>query len=181
LNKGTETNVRDGGGIAKRITCGFSQKQSGNSDRSEYHGEICLPWYHQFLKDDVRWLMGEKMIGDVGKILSLCQVYLNDLYKDQKPAPMSDSFRNSLFGDKFAESISPACTSKFEFVDIFVQSASTLHRHMDYSNGRTPGYEYGTSYSYVRMYEGREYRVNIIATCRHVCDSSIREIASKNN
>ena len=46
LNKGTETNVRDGGGIAKRITCGFSQKQSGNSDRSEYHGEICLPWYH---------------------------------------------------------------------------------------------------------------------------------------
>lgn len=176
LDKGESNATRDVEGVAKRLTVGFKQKQCGGSSKSIYQNGICLPWYSQFFEDDVRHLMGPKMIEHIGKILSLSQEYLDDFFAGSEDPPMSDPKRNSLFGDKFASSISGKCTSRFEYLDIFVESGSQLNRHMDYMNGCSKGYEYGTSYSYTHMYDGKLYRVNLIAVCRKVCDASMREL-----
>jgi hypothetical protein len=90
LDKGETNTTRDQEGVAKRLTIGFKQKQANGSTKSTYHNGICLPWYHQFFADDVRHLMGNKMIEDLGKIWSLSQDYLDDFYGGDTCPPMSD-------------------------------------------------------------------------------------------
>ena len=62
---------------------------------------------------------------------------------------MNDSHRTTLFGRPFGTSFHPSCTSRFEFVDIFVETRADLNRHMDYQNGKCENYDFGASYSFL--------------------------------
>jgi hypothetical protein len=79
----------------------------------------------------VKELMGVKLVNDISTVLSLSQNFIQSSYSYKETTPMGDSSRNKFFGNKFAKSVSPSCTSNFEYLDIFVSSGARLNRHMD--------------------------------------------------
>ena len=70
----------------------------------------------------------------------------------------------------------PTSKSRFEFVDIFVESRAGLNRHLDYKNDQRLGYNVGASLSKLLEKDGREYRLNFIMTTRQDCGSTMEHI-----
>lgn len=159
--------------VARRITVGYSQPQSGNSKRSRYLGNVCLP----FASFDRAKKIPEDLRAQLGQVLSLAQKYLDAFYCADDPPPMYDQHRTDIFAKKFCSVWGPLCDARFEFVDLFAESGSRLNRHMDYCNDKTAGYDYGASYSYLKEKGGSTYRVNIIMCTRLVCGSAMKKIA----
>jgi hypothetical protein len=94
--------------------CDAFRKSRNERDlaKSEYHKGVCLPWYDGFLNGRVKGvkeLMGEKVVNDISsKVLSLSQKFIQSSYSYKERTPMGDSSRNKLFGNKFAQSVSPS-------------------------------------------------------------------------
>lgn len=154
-------NNREGTGTAKRLTLGFTRVQGGNSERTEYHNGLPKP----FLSMDKLGLLTAGVRLDLSKILTRGQLFLDKVYA----SPYSDPSRTHLFGCPMARYFSPHCLSRFEFVDVFVESNATLNRHMDYQNDPMTGYNCGVSYSYVIYHLSGLYRVNVIMASRAYC------------
>ena len=150
------------GGIAKRMSFGFTQGQGKHSQTSMAlvcgSKAIKLPFMR------VRHL--EKMSDDlklaVGNILTVMSNSIIDGF-DNEP-------RQQIFGKQLAEAFGPECQSKVEFVELFVESKSMLLRHCDTQNGVVEGYDSLSSYSYIQQREKDEFRVNIICAGRSWCD-----------
>jgi hypothetical protein len=167
--------------VVKRINLGYGQEQGTNSTESLFVDGLCLP----FLDRKRVMLISPTLREQIGDVLSLSQSLLNRFYAEATPAPFEDDRRTQLFGLPFAAKFSKQCTSKFEFVDLFLESMAGLNRHMDYSNDSDPSYGYVASYSYLfylgdapkkikQVYQNRLYRMNIIMTSRRNCGRKFR-------
>lgn len=162
---------RDKGGEARRMTVGYSQKQPG-AKVTRYIGDVLLP----FLQTKGINCMERSLRLAVGRILNISERHLKILYGDQQPLPFFNTERNRIYGEEFTGLFSKEHKSSFEFLDIFIEKMSRLNRHLDYNNGRVPGYDFGSSYSYT-IKEGQDtYRVNLIMCTRRQVDASMREI-----
>jgi hypothetical protein len=181
----------DSNGIVRRINLGYGQEQGTNSTNSVFVLGHCLP----FLDKERVGQISTSLRSQIGRILSLSQELLIKFYPHETQPPFYDARRTELFGEPFAALFSPQCTSRFEFVDLFLESQGDLNRHMDYLNDdENPGYQYVASYSYLfylddstksnpniqNEYKNRLYRMNIIMASRRQCGRKYRIIHPNN-
>ena len=183
LEIGTASKSRDRvtDGISKRITLGWGQKQAAvNKDTNIPHPKVFfyddkkMPFPQFSIKDYEQHFEYKKNISD---ILSLSQHLLDEFYATEEDVPMNNTLRSELFGKSFGKSFHSSCIGRFEFIDIFVEHGSLLHRHCDYNNDHRNGYTYGASYSYIikRKVDGLVYRVNFVMATRFHCGAFIDE------
>jgi hypothetical protein len=125
-----------GPGIVKRINLGYGQEQGDNSPNSRFLNGHCLPFLD---KNCALQEIPGKLHAQIGKVLSLSQELLPKLYPDEHPEPFYDHRRTKLFGKPFASLFFDECTSRFEFVDLYLESQGQLNRRLDYVNDGTPG------------------------------------------
>lgn len=174
LDEGVASASRDRvtDGISKRITLGWSQKQAALLRSGEpnikvkfYNGKKMPFPSFEINSDECDFLH------QIADILSLSQHILDEFYSDEKDVPMNNNLRTKLFGHSFGKSFHTSCIGRFEFLDIFVEHGSLLHRHCDYNNDHRSGYTYGASYSYLikRSVDGLVYRVNFVMATRYHC------------
>lgn len=178
LNNGDSTGDRDstaGDAVAKRAIFGFGQVQGANSPNSEEYGKHYLPFYF------VQFTTGNRAMPDelqkkLGQILSASQELLDQGFSDIG-AIMDDALRTWLMAMRMNNKLGYAGSkSRFEFVDVFVESMAGLNRHCDVKNDRRIGYDFGASFSKVLHYEGRLYRLNFVMTTRSDCGSTMNHI-----
>ena len=173
------TCVRNGA-VAQRVTLAWSQKQADSHPKTKFHKGKKMPYpsFPEFRHTTTgrHFDVPEDLKTELAKVLSLGQVHVDQFFAEEDPMP--DKARTRLFGLPFGCSFSKDCTSRFEFVDIFVESGAVLNRHMDYRNDHVPGYNYGASYSFVVKHEeGKLYRVNFIMCTRNVCGNFMKQIS----
>jgi hypothetical protein len=163
LKYGISSKSRDEGGIGKRITVGWVQKQPFSYPKSKKYKGLLKPYpvFPRF-QTNKEFLYPKEL----SRIMSLSQFILDKCYKEENP--MNNARRNRLFGSKFGKSFHVSNTSRFEYLDIFVEKDGLLNRHVDYNNDARKGYTYGASYSYLIKGTNEEgiYRVNFIMVTR---------------
>ena len=127
-----------------------------------------MPYPSFWFMDNEYHFSHKKKIAD---ILSLSQHILDDFYADEQDISMLDELRTKKICMSFGKSFHASCIGKFEFLDIFVEHGSLLHRHCDYNNDHRSAYTYGASYSYLikRNVDGLVYRVNFVMATRYHC------------
>ena len=177
LKQGDKNTSRDAstGGVAKRMTIGWGPKQHDKYPKTLYYKNIKMP-YPKFPFKGLQfgYKIKPEYLKQLSDILSLSQNILDKLYDK----PMNNVLRYELFGKKMGKSFDSTCKSRFEFLDIFVEHASNLNRHLDYKNDWRNGYTFGASYSYLilRNEDKKLYRVNFIMCSRYVCGAFMEEV-----
>ena len=108
----------------------------------------------------------------------MSQHLLDGFYGTEEDVPMNNTLRFELFSKNFGKSFHSSCIEKFEYLDIFVECRSLLHRHCDYNNDQRSGYIYGALYSYLvkRSVDGLIYRVNFVMATRYSCGAFMDEL-----
>ena len=159
----------------KRITFGWTQKQSLNLQKSRMYGDIAMPYpsFPQFRGKDILPL---RLKVELGKIMSISQFYLDRLYEPRYM--MNSKLRNELFGIPFGRSFWQFSSSRFEFVTIYVEYSSIVGRHLDYMNAKNESYNVGSSYSYLIFYDLAVYKVTFIMCNRAQIDAFMRIVPS---
>ena len=176
MKKGIMGDARDinSSGLIKRITFGWSQKQSKSLGKSVRYKNEIEP-YPSFPEMRGRNILTKQMKVELGKIMSMSQAYLDKFYSNKK---MNDKERNKQFGNEMAKSFWQFSTSRFEFVTIFVETDAIVGRHMDYMNSKDDQYNVGCSYSYLIEHVGKVFRVNFIMCNRLQVDAFMEKIAN---
>jgi hypothetical protein len=159
-------------GFARRVTMGWTRKQTSTHPMTRYYKGVQLPLMNTKAIES----MSHSLRLSLGKILLLANKTLIELFSDQFPLPFSDRKRNSIYGHAFTSQFCKKYRSSWEFVDLFVESGGNLNRHMDYQNSGRSGYDYGCSYSYLITKDKVLYRVNIIMCARKSVDQSVDEL-----
>jgi hypothetical protein len=161
--------------IAKRAIFGFGQAQGKNSFNSEtYNGHFLTFPLVKFLKGAAK--LPDNLMRQLGKLLCFSQNLLDKAFHEQDQI-MNNSLRTWLMGMRFNISVGfPRSHSRFEFVDVFVESKAGLNRHCDGKNDSRAGYDYGASYSQILHHQEREYRLNFIMTTRKDCGKVLEKI-----
>ena len=111
---------------------------------------------------------------ELGKILSLSQIYLDKLYGNIRK--MRNRERNKLFGNVLGKTFWNLSCSRFEFISISVESHSIVGRHLDYMNSSDNEYNVGCSYSYLIYSLGYLFRVSFIMCNRAQVDQFMNTI-----
>ena len=94
-------------------------------------------------------------------------------YRDSNDNDDTTKIQRSLFVSEMNK-IFDSPSSEYEFADIFVENGSTLMKHVDGKNDWRPGYNFGSSYSYLYTHNNQQFQVNVIATTRSTCGSCIK-------
>ena len=124
-----------------------------------------------------RDILSESLKKELGKILSLSQIYLDKLYGNM--TKMSNKERNQLFGNVLGKTFWNQSCSRFEFITISVESNSIVGRHIDYMNSNDRDYNVGCSYSYLIYSLGYLFRVSFIMCNRSQVDQFMNVIQSQ--
>jgi len=172
LKKGKFKKKSRDSGFARRITMGWTRKQTSTHPKTKYYKGIQLPLMNTKAIDS----MSPSLKLALSKILLKSNETLLELFSDKNPLPFSDKKRNTIYGNTFTSLFCKKYASSFEFVDLFVESGGNLNRHMDYQNSERSGYDYGCSYSYLITKNKTVYRVNIIMCSRKTVDQSVDEL-----
>ena len=173
--KGESGDTRDinksTGNRTKRITFGWTQKQSTNLPKSCKCRDVVMP-YPSFPTFRGRDILPQCLKVELGKIMSVSQLYADMFYRPRYK--MTCPLRNEMFGIPLGRSFWPLSSSRFEFVTVYVECNSIVGRHLDYMNAKNELYNIGTSYSYLIWYSLVVYKVTFIMCNRSQIDDFMR-------
>ena len=157
----------------KRLTFGWSQIQCRRLPKTYTYNNELMP-YPSFPIFRGKDILPPCLKIELGKIMSLSQVYLDEFYGVE--SKMCNKLRNNLFGSVLGRSFWQSSVSRFEFITIFAECESIVGRHVDYMNAKDDDYNVGCSYSYLIWKDGDLYRVNFVMSNRHQIDSFMKKM-----
>ena len=181
LTKGVQCESRDircctRKSIIRRITFGWSQIQDSELPKTNQYKNKSMP-YPSFPNFRGRDILSESLKLELGKILSLSQIYVDKLYGNI--IKMNNIERNKLFGNVLGRTFWSASCSRFEFITVSVETNSIIGRHIDYMNSSDEDYNVGCSYSYLIYSFGYLFRVSFIMCNRSQVDQFLKTIQSE--